>query len=188
MFDAAGLDADAPDDAPRHVAHALILFVRERERRRHGDAVAGVHAHRIDVLDRADDDEVVRDVAHHLELELLPADDRLLNQNLVHRAEVEATARQLAELFDVVGDAAANAAKCERRPDDGGKPDFLDYRESLIDRLGDAARRHLDPDFAHGVAEQQPIFRDLDRIDGRADQLNAVRGRTCPARQAPPPG
>ncbi len=61
-----------------------------------------------------------------------------------------------------------------------GKPDFLDYRESLIDRLGDAARRHLDADFAHGVAKQQPIFRHLDRIDGRANQLNAVRGQRAP--------
>ena len=31
----------------------------QRERRRNRDAVAGVHAHRVDVLDRADDDEVV---------------------------------------------------------------------------------------------------------------------------------
>ena len=46
--------------AHRGVAHALVLLVGERHRRRDGDRVAGVHAHRIEVLDRADDDDVVR--------------------------------------------------------------------------------------------------------------------------------
>ena len=41
------------------VAHPLVFLVGQRQRRRDRDAVAGVHAHRIDVLDRADDDEVV---------------------------------------------------------------------------------------------------------------------------------
>ena len=77
---AAGLDADPADDPARRVAHPLVFLVGERQDRRDGDAVAGVHAHRIDVLDRADDDEVVGDVAHHLELEFLPADHRLLDR------------------------------------------------------------------------------------------------------------
>ena len=114
----AGLDADAADDPPAEVAHALVFLVGERQRRRDGDAVAGVHAHRIDVLDRADDDEVVGAVAHHLELEFLPADDRFFEQDLVDRAQIDAAARQLAELLDVVGDAAADAAERERRADD----------------------------------------------------------------------
>ena len=114
----ARLDADPADDAAAHVAHPLVFLVGERQRRRYGDRVPGVHAHRVHVLDRADDDEVVGDVAHHLELEFLPADDRLLDQDLVDGAQVEAAARELAELLDVVGDAAADAAQGERRPDD----------------------------------------------------------------------
>ena len=89
----AGLDADAADDPARRVAHPLVFLVGERQRRRDGDAVAGVHAHRVDVLDRADDDEVVGDVAHHLELVFLPADDRLLDEDLVHRAQARGRAR-----------------------------------------------------------------------------------------------
>ena len=171
---AAGLDADAADDAPRHVAHPLVFLVGERQRRRDGDRVAGVDAHRIDVLDRADDDEVVGDVAHHLELEFLPADDRLLDEDLVHRAEVEAAAGQLAELFDVVGDAAADAAHRERRPDDRREAGVLDERQRFLERLGDAAARHLDADLLHRVAEQEAIFGHLDRLDRRANQLDVV--------------
>ena len=130
----AGLDADLADDQPRGVAHPLVFLVAERQDRRHGDAVAGVHAHRIDVLDRADDDEVVGDVAHHLELEFLPADDRFLDEHLVHRAQLEPALGELAELLDVVGDAAADAAERERRPDDQREAE----RAREIDRLRQA--------------------------------------------------
>ena len=36
--------------------------------------IAGMHAHRIEVLDRADDDAIVLLVAHHFHLELFPAE------------------------------------------------------------------------------------------------------------------
>jgi hypothetical protein len=68
---AAGVDADLADDRLGGVAQLLILGVREREGRRDGDAVAGVHPHRVDVLDGADDHDVVGVVAHDLELELM---------------------------------------------------------------------------------------------------------------------
>ena len=87
---AAGGDADAADHLEGVVAHRLVLAVGERLLRRHGDRVAGVHAHGVDVLDRADDDGVVRAVAHHLELELLPAEDRLLDEHAVRRARLRA--------------------------------------------------------------------------------------------------
>ena len=90
---AAGLDADPADDPPRRIAHPLVFLVRQRQRRRDGDAVAGVDAHRVDILDRADDDEVVGDVAHHLELVFLPADDRFLDQDLVDGAHARVRAR-----------------------------------------------------------------------------------------------
>src|SRR3546814_11707543 len=70
-------------------------------------------------LFRSHDDAVVRGVANHLHLELLPAQHRLLDQHLVHRRELEAALDDLLELLDVVGDAAAAAAEGERRPDDG---------------------------------------------------------------------
>ena len=51
--------------------------------------VAGVNAHRIEVFDRADDDDVVLQVAHDLELELFPADDGFFDQDRVHRAQIQ---------------------------------------------------------------------------------------------------
>ena len=63
--------------ASEALAQALVLDVGEGLLGRHGDGVAGVDAHGIDVLDGADDDHVVLEVAHDLQLELLPADDAL---------------------------------------------------------------------------------------------------------------
>jgi hypothetical protein len=84
----AGLHADAAQHREGGVAHLLVLGVRQGHRRRDGDRVAGVHAHRVEVLDRADDDAVVVAVAHDLELVLLPAEHRLLDEHLVDRRVV----------------------------------------------------------------------------------------------------
>ena len=58
----------------------------KRLRRRNGDRVAGVHAHRVEVFDGADDDDVVVQVAHHLHLVFFPAQDRFFDQHLGDRA------------------------------------------------------------------------------------------------------
>src|ERR1700730_1553556 len=64
-FPSRGLTAnwtvEPPVATPRDaaVAHQLVFLVGEGQRRRHGDAVAGMDPHGIDVLDRAHDDAVV---------------------------------------------------------------------------------------------------------------------------------
>ena len=76
-----------------------------------------MHAHRIEVLDRADDDHVVEPVADHLELELVPAEQRLLQQHLADRRLGDAARDVVAELVRRRREAAALAAERERRPD-----------------------------------------------------------------------
>ena len=107
---AAGLDADLAQHRDRGVAHHLVFLVGQGQRRRDGDRIAGVDAHRIDVLDRADDDAVVRLVADHLHLVFLPAEHALLDQHFGGRRGVEAALDDLEEFGAVVGDAAAGAA------------------------------------------------------------------------------
>ena len=132
---AAGLDADLAQHRERGVAHHLVFLVGERERRRDGDRVAGMHAHRIDVLDRADDDAIVFFVAHHLHLVLFPAEHGFLDQHFVGRRGVDAAFDDVDELGLVVGDAAAGAAHRERRPDDGGQADVVERLERLASVL-----------------------------------------------------
>ena len=82
---AARLDTDLANHRQTRVAHPLVLFVRQRLSRRNGDRIAGVNAHRIEVLDRADDHDIIIHVAHHLHLVLFPTDHRLFDQHFGHR-------------------------------------------------------------------------------------------------------
>ena len=96
---AAGIDADLAQAADGAVAHHLVFAVGEGLRGRHGDGIAGVHAHGIEVLDGADDDAVVGQVAHHLQLEFLPAQHAFLDQDFVHRRKRQAALQDFDQLL-----------------------------------------------------------------------------------------
>jgi hypothetical protein len=66
-----------------------------------------MNAHRVDVLDGADDDAIVDAIADDLHLELFPAEHGFLDQHLGSRRCVQAALDDLQEFFPVVGDAAA---------------------------------------------------------------------------------
>jgi hypothetical protein len=168
---AAGLHTDAADAGERGVAHPLVLHVAQRLRRRNRDRVAGVHAHRVEVLDRADDHAVVRSVAHDLELVLLPPGDRALDEDLVHGAGVEAVARDSLEGLGCSGDPGALAAQDEGGPDDDGEADLLDDLASVLHGVGDPRRRHLQADALHRTLEELPILGGADGLAVGADQL-----------------
>ena len=94
-------------------AQPLILLVGQRLGRRDRDRIAGMHAHRIEILDRADDDAVVIAIPHNLHLEFFPADDGFLEQDLAGRRRLEPAAYDLLEFVAVVCDSAAAAAQGE---------------------------------------------------------------------------
>ena len=64
-----------------------------------------------------------RAVAHHLELELVPAAHRLLDEHLADRALAQAALDLARAARAALGEAAAVAAERERRPDDRGHRD-----------------------------------------------------------------
>ena len=170
----AGIDADLAQHRDGGVAHDLVLLVGQGQRRRHGDRIAGVDAHRVDVLDRADDDAVVPLVADHLHLEFLPAEHRFLDQDLMGRRGIEAAGDDGVELVAVIGDAGAGAAKGIARADDGRQAGVLERPPRLIHIVGDPALGTFEADAGHGLAEQLPVLRLVDRFLGRADHLDAV--------------
>src|SRR5262245_55488443 len=79
----------------------------------------------------------------HRRLELLPGERRLLDEDLGARREVEPLQRDLVELVDVVGDAAARPAERERRPDHAREPHEVAGRASLGVGVADGAPRDL---------------------------------------------
>ena len=81
---AACFHADFAQNCDGVVAHHLVFFVRESQRRSNGDRIACVNAHWIDVFDGADDNRVVCRVAHDFHFIFFPTQKRLVHENLVH--------------------------------------------------------------------------------------------------------
>ena len=83
-----------------------------------------MRAHGVEIFDGADDDDVVGEIAHQLQLVFLPAEHRLFQQHFVDRREIEAAREKFQQLFAVVGDAAAGAAQRERGAQDDRETDL----------------------------------------------------------------
>src|SRR5699024_7966536 len=76
------------------IAHFLVATVAERHTRCHGNRIAGMDTHRVEVFDGADDDYVICIVAQQLQFELFPSQYRLLYQYLVCGRSLQSTAKR----------------------------------------------------------------------------------------------
>ena len=156
-----------------------------------------MHAHGIEVFNRANDDAVIRFVADHFHFVLFPADQTLIDQNLTDGRRIKSRLYNQFEFFPVVGNAAARAAHCEGRADDGGKTDFVRLeRNHGLDEAGrpviandlalfvaDGRRRRdhgagiLEPYAVHGFAEQFAVFSHFDGFGFCTNQFDAEFGK-----------
>ena len=152
----------------------LIFLVGERLGGGHGDRIARVDAHGIEILDRADDDDVVVGVAHHLHLEFLPADHRFFQQHLVDGRGLQAVGDQGVEFGPVVGDAGTGAAEGEAGPHHAGQTDLGDRAAGLVQVVDRLAAADLQPDPLHGRLELVALLGLGDDLGVGADHLDAV--------------
>ena len=128
-----------------------------------------MHAHRVEVLDRAHDDHVVDPVADDLELELVPAPKRLLDENLSDRRLQEPSLDLLRKRLERLRKAAAVSAERERGPDDRRQGDAAELVERSHDRRG----RHVETAPANRRPELFAILGSPDDLHRRADELDA---------------
>ena len=133
-----------------------------------------MHAHGVQVFDRAHDDAVVRLVAHHFHLVLFPAQERFFNQQLIGGRGFQAALADGLELFGVVGDTATGTAQGEAGANDGGEAQRLLHSPSFVHAVGDTGARRTQTDFGHGVLELQAVFRLVDGFGRCTDQLDLV--------------
>ena len=132
-----------------------------------------MHAHRVEVFDGADDDAVVVAVAHDFHLVFLPAQDRFLDQDRMHRRRGQTALHQLLEFFLVIGDAAAGAAHGEGRADDRRQLDVIQRDHRFFQGRHLLGPRAFQADFVHRLAEPLAVFRLVDHVGLRADHLHA---------------
>ena len=166
--------ADGLDDGVGGPLQPLLQFLGHGEHGRGAERVAGVHAHGVHVLDEADGDQLVVRVAHHLEFQLLPADDALLDEDLADAAGGDAAGGDDAQLLQVVDHAAAGAAHGVGRADDHRIAEFGGDALGVLHRVHGGAARHLDAEPVHLLLELDPVFAALDGVQVDADHLHPV--------------
>ena len=131
-------------------------------------------AHRVDVLHVADGDAVVRAVAHHLVLDLFPADQRLLDQYLRDGTRCEAASDDLVELIDGIGDAATGAAQRVCGPYDQRQTDVVHDPVGVFHGLCYLRRGHRLSDAHQQVSEQLAVLGVAYSLKRSAEQSHIV--------------
>ncbi len=114
-------------------------------------------------------------IAHHLHLEFLPAEQRLLDQHLGHGRKIEPARDDLLEFLPVVSNAAARPAERVGRAHDERKPaEVRADLARLLDLVRDSGARHVEPDLDHAVLEKLAVLPFRNRSGIRPDELDAV--------------
>ena len=131
-----------------------------------------MHAHRVDILDRADDDAIIRLVADDFHLKLFPADNALLDKDFIDRRGIEPALADQAEFLDIIGNATARATEREGGADNGRQTDLDHRRLGLLHGMHDGRARALQADFFHGGAEALAVLGLIDDIGLGADHLD----------------
>ena len=171
---AAALYLELADDLERAVAQHLHLFVGERLRGRHDDAVAGVHADGVEVLHAADRDRRVVCVAHDLELYLLEAFHALFHQHLPHGRELERVLHDLAKFLFVLRESAARSSQRERRTEHDGIADVVRRLLGFLDAVCDLRGNDRLADAHAHLLEFLAVFRHFDAFKRRSEQFNVA--------------
>ena len=141
-------------------------------------------AHRIQVFDAADDHDVVRLIAHHLEFKFLPTQQGLFDQDLGDRTGFQTAFADGGVLLRVVCDPSSTTPQGEGRSDDSREAaDGGSHSFSFFQGGGDAGWADLHPDAFHRLLEQQTVLRLLDGLEIGSDQLNPVTLESAVFRQ-----
>ena len=171
---AAGFHADFADDGRGGIAHALVFLVGECLRGSHGDGIAGVNAHGIEIFDGADDHEVVAVVAHDFEFVFFPAEDGFFDEGFVDGAHVQGVGDGFAKFFLVVGDGAAGAAESEGRTDNERKAELIAEAHGILRVIDERGSGNFEADFAAGILEPEAVFGNFDGAERGADHFDFV--------------
>src|SRR5262249_22798803 len=101
-----GFHANSANDTYRGIPHVLVLFITQRLRWRDRNAIARVHTHGINVFDRADNHDVVGQIAHDFQFVLFPPQHGFLDEHLAPWTRRQTPGDMLLKLLDRAGDIA----------------------------------------------------------------------------------
>ena len=131
-------------------------------------------AHRVEVLHAADGDRGVRRVTQDLELDLVPADQRTLDEDLADRAGGESRGDADSRLCRRLGEATASPAESEGRAHDHRRAELLHEAHAVFDALHDCALGDRLADAGDEIPEPSAILRRPNGRQRRAEHAHAV--------------
>ena len=167
-------DLNALDDLVRSLLKPLLTFFGNGEHGRGAEGIAGMHAEGIDVFNEADGDHVVVRITHHLKLQLLPAEDGFLHQDLPHQTGLKPSGADGFQLFFIIDQAAARAAHGIGGTKHHRVPQTVRDPKRLLHAVGDLASCHFNAEGVHGLLEFDPVLTPLDGVHLDADHLYIV--------------
>ena len=169
---AAGLDTDFAQHCDRAIAHDLIFFVGQRQRRGHSDRIARMHPHRINVFNRTDDNCVIRRVAHNLHFKFFPTQKGFVDQDLAHRAGIKSRLAKVFVIFAIERHTTAGAPQRKCRADNGWQSDMLQRVEAFLHCIGNHRFGVFQTQPIHRLAKQLSVFRHFNCRTLGTDHLN----------------
>ena len=131
-----------------------------------------MHPHGINVFNRTDDNCVIGCVAHDLHFKFFPAQQRFVDQNLIHRAGIKPGLAKMFIIFAIERHTTASAPKRKRRADNGRQPDMLQRVETFLHGIGNHRFGVFQTQPIHRLAKQLSVFRHLDGRTLCADHLD----------------
>ena len=167
-------DADRPDNPAAHIGQVAVFRGRQRLGRRHHDTVPGVHAHRVHILHRGNNNGVVNAVSHHLKFYLFPTEHRLFHQYFADGAGFNPFRQKFPKFLRIVGGGTAGTAHSISRPQDERKTKFFGNIHPAFHRISQPAARDSNANLLHRFFEKVPGLGPGNRLCVGANALHAV--------------
>ena len=165
-------DAQVTDDLDGSGTEHVVLLVAEGLGRSNDDRVTSVDTEGVEVLHVADSNAVVVGITDDLVLDLLPALEGLLDQDL--GGECERASSHVAELLLVVGETGTETTKGVGSTDNDGVANLVGSIEGLIDGVHGDGLGDGDVDLLKGLGEEISVLRKLQCPDTGTENLDTV--------------
>ena len=121
-------------------------------------------AHGVDVFNETDGDHLVFSIPDDLQFQLLPTQNRLLNQYLADKAGADTAAGYETQFFHVINETATGPAHSIGGTDNHRVAELCRHLFGVLNAIYGGALRHLYTQFIHRFFESYPVLAALNGI------------------------
>lgn len=140
-----------------------------------------MYTHGVHVLDKAYSDHLVPGIPDHLQLQLFPPRDRLLDEHLTYEAGGNSTARYGPQLLGIVDQPSAGTSHGVGRPYNNRVSEICCHNFCVFQSVDRGAPGNLDSQGVHGLLEDDPILAALDGVELHSNDFDLeLIQNTCP--------